>query len=151
MSLVEVLFGASILSIFIVALVVVFQSFLVHSFSSMEKVQATLLAEEGLEAMKFVRDRGWEEHIGNLVSGDTYYVSFENNLWHATTVEQDMVDGRFYRTIVIEDVLRDSNDDISDSGTNDPNTKKVSSYVSWLSGEATSTVDISTYITNLHE
>jgi len=150
-SIIELLVGASILSVVMVSLVVVFQAFLVQSFESLERTQAAFLAEEGIEAVKILRDKGWDENIGTLSDGSDYYLVFENNLWVATTVPQDLIDGMFERTFVIESVDRDGNDDITTSGTDDPNTKHIQIEVAWFAGSATTTKSLETYVTNFHE
>jgi len=150
-SLVELLVGASIFSIFTIAIVVVFQSFLTHSFDSVEKVQASFLAEEGIEAMKSIRDRDWDDEILALSTNTNYYLAYENNMWSATTVPRDLIDGTFERLVVLEEVYRDGNDDIDVSGTDDPNTRKVIITVAWFAGSATTTQTLETYITNLND
>lgn len=150
-SLVELLVGAAILTMFIVALVVVFQNFLVQSFNSVEKVQASYLAEEGIEVFKALRDDGWEENIADLEEGTVYYLNFSDGAWQLVSSQPALIEGSFDRALIIEEVYRDGSDDISDSGTVDPNTKKVSVSVSWLQGNATTTNVVSTYVTNFHE
>ena len=150
-SLVELLVGASIFSIFTIAIVAVFQSFLAHSFDSVEKVQASFLVEEGVEAVKSIRDRGWGDDILALSTDTDHYLVYESNMWSATTVPQDLIDGTFERLVVLEEVYRDGNDDIDASGTDDPNTRKVIITVAWFAGSATTTQTLETYITNLND
>ncbi|MCI5108291.1 MAG: prepilin-type N-terminal cleavage/methylation domain-containing protein [Candidatus Pacebacteria bacterium] len=138
-SLIELLIGASILTIVMVALVVVFQSFLVNSFTSVEKVQGALLAEEGIEAVKSIRDNDW----GNLSDG-THYLTFSSD-WSFTETPETI--GIFSRTVLIEGAYRDVADDLASSGTSDPDTKKITVTVNWSAGTET----IETYITNIHE
>lgn len=151
LSLVELLVGASILSIFIVSLVVVFQNFLVQSFNSVERVQASYLLEEGVEAVKALRDENWDENIDGLTFGNTYYLEYVSNLWTPTATQPELIDGVFDRSFILEAVERDGSDVIADSGTVDPNTVKVSVFVSWSQGTATTTRTLETYITNFHE
>ncbi len=151
LSLVELLVGASILSIFIVSLVVVFQNLLVRSFNSVERVQASYLLEEGIEAVKALRDENWDENIDGLTFGDTYYLDYVSGLWIPVSSQPEFIDGVFDRSFILEAVERDGNDVITDSGTVDPNTVKVSVFVSWAQGTATTTRTLETYITNFHE
>jgi len=149
--LVEVLIAASILSAFLVVFVATFQIFLVHSFDSVDKVQASFLLEEGIESVKFLRDKGYSEHITPLATESPYYLVFIGGTWEATSTEQEYIDGLFERTFIVEDVKRDGADDISDTGVVDPYTKKITVSVSWASRTGTSTESVSTYITNFHE
>jgi len=147
-SLVEVLIGAFILTIFVTALVIAFQSFLTHSFATVPETQATFLAEEGIEAVKMIRDSGWS-NITALTAGTPYYLHFGTD-WTASPTEEYV--GIFQRTFIIENVGRNASKDIVVSGgTDDSNTKKITVNVSWSKNSATSTKSIATYITNIHE
>jgi prepilin-type N-terminal cleavage/methylation domain-containing protein len=147
-SLIEVVVSASVLSVFIVSIVVVFQTLLVYSSTTIKHTQASFLAEEGLEAVKSMRDQDWDTHIASLSSGTTYYLQY-GSVWTSTQTPQ-YVDS-FLRSFTIENVSRDGGGSIVDSGgTNDPNTKKVTATVEWFYKNATSTRTLSTYITNLH-
>lgn len=148
-ALLEVLFGISVVSIVLLSLLGAYNVYLKNAFRLTEKVQASFLAEEGIEAVRVIRDSGWDSGLGSLVSNTPYYFSFEGGTWKATTTSV-VVDSRFWRTFRVSAVNRDQNDDIMiGGGASDPNTKKVEVAVSWYSGGATSTVSISTYITNL--
>lgn len=148
-ALLEVLFGISVVSIVLLSLLGAYNVYLKNAFRLTEKVQASFLAEEGIEALRIIRDNGWNTSFGTFVSDTPYNFSFEGGAWKATTTAI-IVDGRFWRTFKISAVNRDSSDDIIlGGGTNDPNTKKAVVTVSWNSGGATSTISISTYLTNL--
>src|SRR3989344_5524637 len=56
------------------------------------------------------------------------------------------------RKITVENVFRDSNDNIDLSGgTQDPDTKKVSISVSWRDRNATTTINLSTYLSDIFD
>ncbi len=148
-ALLEVLFGVSVVSIVLLSLLGAYSVYLKNSFRLTEKIQASFLAEEGVEAIRVIRDSSFNIGIDPLVSNTPYYFSFEDGTWKATTTSV-VIDGQFWRTFKIFAVNRDSNDDIVTSGgANDPNTKMTVVTVSWNSGGATSTISISTYLTNL--
>ncbi len=148
-ALLEVLFGVSVVSIVLLSLLGAYNIYLKNAFRLTEKVQASFLAEEGVEAIRVIRDSSFSTGLSTLVSNTSYYFSFEGGTWKATTSDI-FIDGLFSRKFVVSNVSRDANDDIVTSGgTNDSNTKKAVVTVSWNSGGATSTVSISTYITNL--
>ena len=111
-------------------------------------VEATYLADEGVEAMRLLRDSGWSANIATLTSGTPYYLSWNGTTW-TTTSANTYIDGVFERSVTLSDVYRDANDDIAASGTLDPNAKQVTVTVSWLQGSATSTRTLTAYITNL--
>jgi len=66
------------------------------------------------------------------------------------TTTPEIVDGVFWRTVRVYEVMRDMNDDIvSSGGTIDPDTLLLRSDVSWDWRGATSTTGYSAYITNI--
>ncbi len=130
--LVEVVVGVS------VALIVFFsvgQVSLLALKASEEKenrLRALNLAEEGIEAVRNLRDAGWSSNIANLNFGSKYYVATSSSGWILTSTNPGLIDGKFKRYVVMDSVSRDANDDITESGgTDDPGTKKVTSVVSW--------------------
>lgn len=117
------------------------------------ELQAAFLLEEGVEAVKSLRDKSWQTYISPLVAGTGYYLSYVSigsyNKWVLTT-PSSVIDGVFTRKVQIGNVYRDANDDIAASGTLDVNTKQVTVTVSWQGrGGVTKTKTVSTYMTNL--
>lgn len=147
-TLVEVVIASSILLIFLIALTSAYTIYLRTAFSSVRKVQATLLAEEGLEVSKLFRDTSWTSMIATIPTGSDRYLSYSNG-WSSNTTNT-FVNNIFERKIRFETISRDSSSNIVTSGgTVDHNGRKVTVTVSWLNYGATSTKSISTYITNL--
>jgi hypothetical protein len=129
-------------------LVLAFNLLLRFGLSSVERVQATYLAEEGIEALKHIRDDDYT--ILSALTRDTaYYLEYTNDHWSATTTGV-AVDGVFERSFMVSDVDRDSNDDIADTGTTDDNTLLLTVEVSWWNRDATTTKSIATYVTNIY-
>lgn len=148
-ALVEIIIGSTIISLGIMAAITSFNTYLDYAFSNQKNVQASYLLEEGLEAVTGFRDKGWSTNISKLSTTTTYYLTFSSSSWATTTTAQ-YVDGVFLRSIKINDVKRDANDNIASTGTYDPNTKEVVATVAYSQGHATTTKAISTYITNLY-
>ena len=117
---------------------------------TLSSTKATLLAQEGVEAVKYIRTSGWDSNIDSLTTGTTYYLAFEPSAWSATSTEE-VIDGKFFRSFVLDNVDRDSDSDIASSGTLDSNTKKLTVSVSWVGMTGTTTKQIETYITNFLE
>jgi type II secretory pathway pseudopilin PulG len=148
--LLEVVISASILSIFIVSIVAVFQTMMTFSLSSVKETQASFLAEEGIEAVKSLRDRDWDSNIATLNSGTDYYISYVDGTGWVSTTVAGQVD-EFTRNFTAMDVYRDGDGKIVDSGgTLDPNTKKIEVDVSWTFRGNLKSKNLITYITNLH-
>lgn len=146
--LVESIVATSIVAIFIVVLSSINTLYIKTASNQSSNIEAAFLAEEGIEAMRFARDESWTSKIAPLTSGVNYYLAFTGTTWQATTTPVNI--GIFDRRIIINNVSRDSSDNIvSSGGTLDANTKKITSKVSWVNRGATSTETVSTYLTNL--
>lgn len=150
MGLVEIVIGVSILSIGIMALISSYNVYVKFAFANQKNVEAGYLLEEGLEAVAFLRDKGWSANIAPLSTTTTYYLTWNGSNWATTTTAQ-YVDGEFLRKINIANVNRDGSDRISSTtGALDPNTKQITATVSYFQGHATTTKSASTYITNIY-
>lgn len=145
----EIVIGIAILSFSLLGLFMVSHISLKIIDDDTGNIQAGFLLEEGLEAVKVLRDSGWDANIKTLNAGSNYYLTFNGSTWQSTTTNT-YIDNVFERKFILENVNRDINDDISVSGTPDQDTKKVTVYVSWLGRNSTTTKSISTYITNLY-
>ena len=148
--LVEALIGASIIAIIVVAVMLSLSSGLKLTNRNSLAARAGFLAEEGVEVVRLIRDKGWDASLGYWPSDAVYRLVFSGGTW-ATTTDDTFIDGRFDRTIAVDDVYRDGNNDIAPSGALDPDTKKVIVSVGWRNGSATTTVSIQAYLTNLFD
>lgn len=153
--LIEIVVAAAIVSVSLFALIGVSRASFKAVDDSLMRRRAEFLAEEGIEAVKILRDNGWAASIDPLTSGTTYYPSFNSstNTWSFSTSDPGAIDGIFTRTIVFSDVYRKNSDqDIvdvlaPDPKTFDPGTLLVLSDVAWEN----KTVEISTYVTNIFQ
>lgn len=153
--LVEIVVASAIVSVSLFALIGASQASFKAVDDSLMRRRAEFLAEEGIEAVKILRDSGWAANIDPLTSGTTYYPSFNSstNTWALITTNPGAVDGIFTRTITFSDVYRKNSDqdivDVAapDPKTLDPGTLLVVSTASWEGKEA----EIRTYITNIFQ
>lgn len=147
--LIEIIVAAAIISVSFLSLMSVANiSYRVLQKSS-HNLRVGFLLEEGVEAVKIMRDSGWD-NISFLNNGADYYLYFNGSTWIATT-SLIYTDDIFERKFVLSEVLRDANDDISSSGVVDPDTKKVTISVFWEEKGNISVQSFSTYISNLFE
>ena len=144
----EIVVAVAVISLSIFGLLSVANISLKTLRGNTNSIQAAFLLEEGVEAVKILRDSGWNENIVSLSAGTDYYLSFNGTTWKATTTNA-FIDNIYERKFAVNNVNRDGNDDITASGAFDPNTKKITVSVSWLSSTGTTTKSISTYITKL--
>ncbi len=144
----EIVIGAGIILILLFGIGDISKMFLKVGKESIKNTKAAFLLEEGVEAVKTLRDGGYASQILTLPPSTEYYLSFDNAMWKATS-SNIYIDGVFERKFILENVLRNGSDDISSSGALDPNTKKFTVFVSWQSKNGTTTKKISGIITNI--
>ncbi len=112
-----------------------------------ENLEASLLAQEALEAVRIVRDESWSAHIAPRARDVPHYIRFENGKWNISETSPGSIQEKYAREIIFSDTLRDSQDRIvASGGVLDPNTRRVTARVSW--GEKI--VEIAAYMTNFH-
>lgn len=154
--LVEIIVGTSIISLSLVGILTAFNLFMRTGLANTEKIQATYILEEGVEAFRYIRDSGWSSNIGTLTEGVPYYMVFDGSGWEATTTKT-IIDEVFDRTVTLANVYRrDSDSDIvastsPDQKTLDTNTIEVEVRVIWDKHEVVYEVNIVTYFTNIFD
>jgi len=109
---------------------------------------ATLYAQEGIEAVRSIRNQGWNApFLGTICSGGCG-ISTGSGFWAWNGGNNTKPP--YTRVITVLDVLRDGvGNVVASGGVNDPNTKKVTSTVSWsFTATRPQTVSLVTYMTN---
>lgn len=119
------------------------------SEGSEKNIQAAYLLEEGVEALRILRDISWQNKIADLATGVNYYFVFSDGSWQATTSAPALIDQTFERKFVLENVYRDDSDDIAQSGSLDNGTKKAVVTVSWQARQGTTTQNTAIYLSNI--
>lgn len=147
-TLLEVIIGVTVILSSIFSLLSISYLSTKVSGTNILNFQAAFLLEEGAEAIRILRDSSWQNNIQALNNSTNYYLSFDGQKWQATTTNI-LIDNFFERKFTIEESYRDGNYDLSQSGTIDPETKKINVFVSWPSRNGTTTQSISFYLTNL--
>ena len=109
-----------------------------------ENLEATLLAQESMEAVRMLRDESWTQNIASLVNGTTYYPVVENGKWKLSVTSPGLINGIYPRLVLFDEVRRDAQDRIASSGSADVGTKKLTSRVTWAGKQK----ELITYITN---
>lgn len=142
-SLVEVLLAIGIFAVFSLGIFYLSVETLKRDVKIESASEAILYAQEGLEAVISMRDRNFL-----LLTNGDHGLELVNNLWTFIPAPEN-IDGFFSRTITIADVYRDASGNIAASGNFDPNTKKITSEVSWfLRGIFPQSNTLVTYLTN---
>ncbi len=147
-TLIEVIIASAIIVTGVLALSEGYTQYIKFALMHEKNIQAAYLAEEGLEAITYIRDLRWNS-IKTLSTTSPVYLSWNSTRWQ-TTNTPEYVDGEFLRTITIADVFRNGSDQIASTGTYDPNSRFVTAMLSYRQGTGTTTKTISTYITNIN-
>lgn len=115
------------------------------------RLEAISLTEEAMEAVRNFRDNTtWTSTgIGGLATDIDYYPASSSVGWNIISGSENI--NGFTRKIVFNKVYRDANDNISGSGTEDTNTRKVTITVNWIDRQGAAQENLITYITNWRE
>ena len=144
---IEMLVAISIITVSILATTAVAQKSVYISRQSFHATQAAFLLEEGAEAVRIVRDNGWN-NISSLTPNISYYPTFLDDTWTLSTTVNTV--GIFTRTVTIANVNRDdTTEDIASVGTDDPGTKLITVTVSWLEGGVTIIKTLEFYLADI--
>ena len=111
------------------------------------KMEAMILVTETIEAVRSIRDEDWD-NLASLSLETRYYPVISANKWTLTSINPGSINGTYNRWVILERVYRDASHDISPSGTEDIQTKKITALVEWIDHNQTEQVNLTTYLTN---
>lgn len=123
------------------------------------KIKAAYWAEEGVEAVRSIRDKiSWSDDLdgkiglGEVDTDTIYYLIISGDEWQLTTVNPGPLEEMFQRKITFNYVSRDpANGDIEDIYNpinDDGDSRKVNLEINWLEGSQYENLILVTYITN---
>jgi prepilin-type N-terminal cleavage/methylation domain-containing protein len=155
-TLLEVVIASSIMTTGLLAILNAYSFFIRAEKSNIQRVKSIYLLGEGIEASRFLRDKGWTANISSLSTTTSYYLYFSTSTgsgtWQTTTTAQ-LYDGIFSRTAVFGEVYRNNSTNnistTSSGSTIDKNTRKITIQVSWSDSIGSTTKSLSAYLTNL--
>lgn len=150
-TIVEVLFGVAIMASFISFLSLAFLLYIQIATAGPKHTAGVFLADEGVEAVKSIRNKGWASEIETLNKDVSYHLYLSDSGWQATTTEQ-LIDGTFTRVFVLKGVDRDVDGKIVEvGGTLDTDSLKVDVLVTWDGVIGRSEIEMSSYLMNLFD
>ncbi|MFH1089111.1 MAG: prepilin-type N-terminal cleavage/methylation domain-containing protein [Candidatus Uhrbacteria bacterium] len=145
-SLIEVVIAMAIFAVIAGA----FMSISLGSFTGLvqggEKTEAQALAEEGMEAIRSVRDGAWNELVYSPVQ-----VLVIAGTWEISSSASELINNKYTRIITVSDVCRDGTDIVATCPASyiDPYLKFVVVTVSWESRPGSiNTAEQSGFISN---
>lgn len=147
-------FGLIEIIVSLTIIIIVFVSFLELAKYTLKiqkynqtRIEAINLAAETIEAVRSNRNENWD-NFAALVTGIEYYPVILENKWTLTTIDPGLINQTYSRWVILETVYRDANDDISASGLEDNQTRKITAVVEWIDRGETKQTILTTYLTN---
>lgn len=139
------------IAVFAIFFVSIYQALLFYNKSmkgAVKKVTAIYLAQEGIEAVRSLRNKSWDTNIITLNEAITYYPILAGGEWTLSTTNPGPIDGVYSRTVVVDKVFRNGLDDIDTAGSEDTNTKKLQVKIAWNEPAGSKEIIVETYLTN---
>ena len=146
--LVEIIIAVGIILIVFPAIFLVLLAATKSIHENIRNAEAVYFAEEGIEALRSIRNESWSANVSPLVIGTLYYPVISGNEWALTTVNPGLINSFYARTVTLGTVYRDADDTIAPSGTADTESRKATVSVTWQFGGTIKSVTLETYITN---
>ncbi|MES2953328.1 MAG: hypothetical protein V4674_02110 [Patescibacteria group bacterium] len=152
--IVEVVVGSAVIAVVVFGFTSLSAQLLRTSYANSDRVKAVHLSEEGIEAIRFIRDSDWNT-FSALTNGASYDVVLSGGVWQASA-SRSMIDGRFLRTVMLSSVYRDTAGAVvASGGTLDADSRKVVVSIEWKNhasttpAAASTTETISTYLNRI--
>lgn len=149
----EAVIVVSIITVAFAALLSTAAYFLRGGLRAADSVQTAFLLEEGVEAVRFLRDNGYATYITPLVATTTtLYLERTSTGWRASS-SPSLVLNEYRRTIALARVYRrNSDDDIVPASSGDP--KTIDTHTTRLTvtvGNTEGSTSLSTYVADIYE
>jgi type II secretory pathway pseudopilin PulG len=123
-SIIEIIVVTAIIISLVTVIAVSLRVFFTLAKTSTHTTQAAILLEETAEALLLLRDTDWDTHIAAAEFDTAYWLAW-NSGGGAYELLDEEPSGTYERQVVFEEVERDGADVITESGTVDPNTRKL--------------------------
>ena len=148
-SVIEIIIGASIIAVTFVITIGVYSSLLNLSGEALPRIQSAMIADEGVQALRSLRDASFSSNIAGLTLDTPYYLVWSevSHSFFATTTPM-VIDNTFYRTFTLSNMYRDEAQNIASSGTLDTDGRLATINVSFQKRNGTSTQVLQTYLLN---
>lgn len=154
-SVIEILIAVTIIAVGLISLLGLAFFSLGTSNLIIQTTKANIIVQETMEIVRNFRDgTSWNNNgLGTLITGEAnpYHPAKDTSIspprWILIAGQETI--NSFTRKIIFTNVQRDGNNNIVESGgTNDPDTKKVKTTVSWQEKGRSHQLEITTYLTN---
>ncbi len=146
-SIIEMIVVSSVIGTVMLMVLGTLQNTIQLSQRSIERVQASMLLEEGVEVVKLIRNTAWST-ISGMTNNTTYYPTWNGAAWSLSTTPST-IDNKYTRTVVFSSVYRDGQAKIATSGTLDAGTKKVVVTITWQTADQQFSTPLTFYVSNI--
>lgn len=147
-SLIEVMLAVSIVAAMVVAIGFSITTYVDARARLLDDTKALYLAEEGYEVLRAIRSNDWND-LDALTLDDYNYLDVSTTTADIGT-SLEVIDGEFYRSFILREVYRDSDDDVTSSttpgATVDTEILEVTIYVAGPNG----TTSLTGLLANIH-
>lgn len=151
LSIIEIVISAALIAVSVAGIIAAANVFFALSIKNTNQAQAALLLEETAEILQYLRDDSWDGNFTNMSTATNYHLDWDGTDY-ATTTTPVLVNGRFTRTFNIDEVRRDSSDDIvSSGGSVDPDSYLVNVSISWVEKSGPQSVTSKFLIHNVYQ
>ncbi len=149
----EVVIVAGILSTVSLAFLGTFAVISKFHEKNLRVIKAGLLAEEGIEALRIIKERDFSALATMAQTGPTTprYLAVSTTTWNVSGTPE-VIDNLFYRYFVVRPAYRTASSDPTETSTGntlDPNTVYVDVHVEWQWRNSTTTNIYKAFMTNL--
>jgi Tfp pilus assembly protein PilV len=150
-TIVEIVVAAGIIAVSVIGIIGAIQVYLKIVFQNTREAQAVLLLDETAEAIQYLRDEGFDEHIANK-DLNTEYSIYWNGSGYEFGTGTIALPYEMTRTVSFDEVRRDSSDQIVTSGgTVDDDTRKAIITITWPYKDEVKTLSSEVLIHNIYE
>lgn len=147
---VEALVSAAVLLALTTGIVSAMNLYLRAHTTVLQSMKATFLEQEAFEAVRYLRDSGWDANVAALPTGTDLYAVWNGTGWTFDSTPS-VIDSLYVRTVRFDEAFRDGSGDLAGSGSAEQDARKVTVSVTWTGRTGTTTRATSSYILNLFE
>lgn len=150
--IIEVLVGSAILALVLFAFISSLSIYSAASSDATKRAQALFLAEEAIELTRALRDENWTK-ITALETSTPYGFEQDEVTGKWSLTERDETIDGFTRKVFVDDVYRNSDDEITDElpSTYDGGTRSIKVKVTWESRRGEQSIVLESLLTNALE
>lgn len=149
-SIIEIVIASAIITTAGMFIIISIQAYINVSSKNSKLIQTALLFEETAEVLQYMRDTSWSSNIENLNLNTDYYLHWNGSSYSVTSTP-NLYQNLYTRKFELNSIERDAGDNITTSGTNDPDTLKAIIKVSWPDKSTTTEKQTEILIHNVYD